>query len=476
MKTEVERLEKNEVVLNVEIPAEDFAGAIEGATKKVASKIAIPGFRKGKVPKEIVEQRVGKDYIVEEAVRDSIPYFYVAAVAESGIAPVDQPKIDVKTAQEGQPLVFTAKVTVKPDVKLGKYEGIEVDRPLDVPTEADIDQQIAVTQEHLGKLEVSASDKVEKGDFVVIDFKGYVDDEPIDGGVADDYLLEIGAGTFVPGIEDQLMGVTRGETKEVWVDIPEEYHVEQIAGKRVKFDIAVKEIKRKTLPPADDEFAKQVGYESLEHFKNDLRERIGGAKKKTSDVAVRNELILKVTEGAELDLPPVMVDNKLDEMVADFARNLQSRGLSLDQYLESSEKTLADLRDALREEAEFQVKSGLVLEAIAKAEGLEPTEEEVDTEVKTIAESIQQDPQEFKARITEAGTIDLVVEQVMVRKTLEKLVEKANIKPKVETEKEKEGKEKKPKATKKTGGAKSTKQETGKPEGEPAQSEKRDGE
>ncbi len=482
MKTEVERLERNEVKLKVEVPAEEFGTAIDQAFKKISQKMVVPGFRKGKVPRQIVEQRVGLDYIVGEAVRDSLPYFYIQAVNKSGIVPIDQPQIDVEQARRGLPLVFTAKVEVKPEVKLGEYEGVQVEKPDEAVADEDVERQIMALQETLATLEESPESEVKEGDFVLMDFKGYVDDQPIEGGAAEDYLLEVGSKEFVPGVEEQMVGMAKGETKEIWVDIPENYHAEQIAGKRIKFDMTVKEIKRKKLPEVNDDLAKQIGFDTMEDVRNDVRERIGETKKKTADIVVRNEIIRKVTEEAEVDLPEVMVERKLDEMVSDFARNLQTRGMSLEQYLEASQKTLEELRDTLKPEAHFQIKSGLVLEAIAKAEGLEPTADEIDNELKRFAEGLGQDPEEVKSRMIASGSIGLIAEQVLIKKTLDRLVEKADIKVKPEVEEKSKKAKKAEKSKAKRSSSKPATGSKGKeernsgesPEGGRARSEKRD--
>lgn len=481
MKTEVEKSEKNEVKLKVEVPAEDFGVAIDQAFRKISEKMVVPGFRKGKVPRQIVEQRVGLDYIVGEAVRDSLPLFYYQAVSESGITPIDQPQIDVEQARRGLPLIFTAKVEVKPEVKLGKYEGVQVEKPDDAVADEDVERQIVALQETLATLEESPENEIKEGDFALIDFKGYVDGEPIEGGAAEDYLLEVGSKEFVPGVEGQMVGMAKGETKEIWVDIPENYHAEQIAGKRIKFDMTVKEIKRKKLPEVNDDLAKQIGFDTIEDVRNDVRERIGEMKKKSADVFLRGEIIRKVTDEAAVDMPEVMVERKLDEMVSDFARNLQTRGMSLEQYLEASRKTLEDLRDTLRTEAHFQVKSGLVLEAIAKAEGLEPTAEEIDNEIKRFAKGLGQDPEETKSKMMASGSIGLIAEQVLIKKTLDRLVEKADIKVKAEVETKSETPRTKRSSSKSTAKASTSKPKRAKgtepgelPEGEPSRTEKRD--
>ncbi|MHB0976580.1 MAG: trigger factor [Candidatus Aquicultorales bacterium] len=428
MKTEVEQLEKNEVMLKVEVPVEDFDRAIGMAFKKVAEKVSIPGFRKGKVPRSIVEQRVGKEYVIQEALQDNLPYLYAQAVNESGIEPIDQPEVDVEQAQEGQPLIFKAKVQVKPEVKVGQFEGMEIERPFDQVTEEDLDRQVNQVRESFGTLEEAPEAKVQKGHNVIIDFKGTVDDEPIEGGSADDYLLEVGSGAFVPGVEDQLVGMTKGETKDIWVDIPEEYHVKEIAGKHVKFVVTVREIKTKKLPEVNDELAKGLGFETLDEYREDLKKKLGAMKEGSADVAVRNAIVKKVTDEADIDIPPAMVDRKLDEMIAEFASGIQGRGVSLEEYLEASSKSLEDLKETLRDEAAFQVKSSLVLEEISKQANIDLMDEEIDAEIKQLADATGRDFDELKKMLIASGRVGILVERIMSKKTIDWLLDKANIK------------------------------------------------
>ncbi|MCL4498856.1 MAG: trigger factor, partial [Chloroflexi bacterium] len=257
-----------------------------------------------------------------------------------------------------------------------------------------------------------------------------VDDEEIEGGSAEDYLLEVGSGSFVPGVEDRMIGMKKGETKEIWVDIPEDYQSKVIAGKRVKFVVNVKDIKNKKLPELDDDLAKNVGFDTLEEYMEDARKRMGGLKKSQIDAAVRDQIIKKVTRAAKVDVPTVMTEQKLDSMIVDFGRNLEGKGITLGQYFEASGKTLEDLRETLREEAVYQVKSDLVLEAVAKAEGLEPEEQEVDMEISALATVLDKTPEETRKMLMANGRINFVVERVMVRKTVDRLLEKAEIKAK----------------------------------------------
>jgi len=429
LKTDVERLEeKNTILLKIEVPAEVFDKEVDQAYKRIAGQLVIPGFRKGKIPKTIIDSRLGKQAVHEEAIQKAIPHYYVDAVKGADIEPVDQPEIEIVQVEENKPLIFTAKVTVKPEVKLGEYKGIEVEKPSVEPAEDEVKTQIENMRNNFASLEPVEDRPVKEGDFALIDFEGFVGDEPFEGGSSKDYLLEIGSGTFIPGFEDQLVGVKKGEAKDVMVTFPEDYGSEELAGKEAKFKVAVKEIKDKKLPEFDDDFAKQVGFDTVGELEVDVRSKIAEVKEKYADTELKNRVVDAVTEAAEVDIPEAMVEQELDDMVEDFSSDVQRQGLTLEKYLELTGMTVENLRKEWRDRAEQRVKNRLVLEAIANAENIEAAQEDVDNEIKKAAEATGRDFEEIKQIFEMKGTIGALKQRIAIGKTIDWLVDAANIK------------------------------------------------
>lgn len=441
MKTELERLEeKNTVLLKVEVPADRFDKAIDEAYKRVANQLVIPGFRKGKIPKAIIDSRLGKESVHEEALQKALPTYYFEALKEADVEPVDQPEVDIVQAEEGKPLAFTAKVKVKPEVELGEYKGIEVEKPSAEATEEDIDEQIESIRNNFASLEPVEDRKSQEGDFVLINFEGFIDDQPFEGGSAEDYLLEIGSQTFIPGFEEQLVGMGKGEIKDVMVTFPEDYGNEQLAGKEARFRVLLKEIKVKKLQDVDDDLAKQVGFDTIDELRADIRNKVSEVKQRYANAEVKKELIDKVTNAAKVEVHDVMIEQELGEMLEDFSNDVKRQGLDLNQYLEMTGTTEEDLRNEWRDKAEERVKSRLVVEAIAKAENLEVTPEEVDNEIKKAAQATGRDFNEVKEIFQMQGNMGSLKKRVLIGKTIDWLVENANIKEKEGTE-EKENQE-----------------------------------
>lgn len=450
MKTEVERLEeKNTVLLKVEVPADVFGKAIDQAYKKIAHQITVPGFRKGKVPKTIIDNRIGEEAVLEEAVQNALPMYYVDALKESGIEPVDQPEIDMVQLEASKPLVFTAKVKVKPEVHLGEYKGVEVEKPSTEPTGDEINAQIEAIKNNFATLEPVEDRAVQNGDFALINFEGYINDEAFEGGSATDYLLEVGSGSFIPGFEDQVVEMKKGEVKDVMVTFPEDYGSEELAGKEAKFRVLLKEIKDKQLPELDDDFAKQVGFDTAEELTKDVADKIRAVKEKQSEAAVRTQVVKEVTDNAEVELHDVMVEQELDEMLEDFAHDVTRQGLTIEQYFQFTGTTPEKLREDWKDRAEDRVRSRLVLEAIASAENIEVSQEEVDNEIRKAADAAQRDFDEVKRIFESRGTIDTLKSRIQVDKTLDWLVDNAVIKEEIE-EKEETKKEIEEKPSKKT--------------------------
>ncbi|OKO97164.1 Cell division trigger factor [Geobacillus proteiniphilus] len=426
MSVKWEKLEGNEGVLTVEVDAEKVNKGLDAAFKKVVKNITLPGFRKGKVPRVLFEKRFGVEVLYQDALDILLPEAYAKAVEEAGIEPVSMPEIDIEQMEKGKSLIFKAKVTVKPEVKLGQYKGLEVEKMDTTVTDEDVENELKRLQEDYAELVVKEDGTVENGDTVVIDFEGFVDGEPFEGGKAENYSLEIGSGTFIPGFEEQLVGMKAGEEKEIQVTFPDEYHAKQLAGKPATFKVKVHEVKAKQLPALDDEFAKDVDeeVETLDELKAKIRARLEEAKKNEAEAALRNAVVEKAAANAEMDIPEVMIKNETDRMLREFDQRLQMQGLNLQLYYQFSGQDEAALREQMREDAEKRVRAALTLEAIAKAENIEVTDEEVNKELEKMAEAYKLSVDKLKELL---GSLDGVKEDLKWRKTVDFLVEHSKV-------------------------------------------------
>ncbi|MEG7333601.1 trigger factor [Bacillus sp. 0102A] len=422
MSVKWEKQEGNEGVLTVEVDAETFKTALDDAFKKVVKQVSIPGFRKGKIPRGLFEQRFGVEALYQDALDILLPVEYPKAVEEAGIEPVDRPEIDVEKIEKGESLIFTAKVTVKPEVKLGEYKGLGVEKDDATVTDEDVQNELKALQERQAELVVKEEGAVEEGNTVVLDFEGFVDGEAFEGGKAENYSLEVGSGSFIPGFEEQVVGLEAGAEKDVEVTFPEEYHAEELAGKPAVFKVKIHEIKAKELPELDDEFAKDIDeeVESLAELTEKTKKRLEEAKENEADAKLREELVLKASENAEIDVPQAMVDTELDRMLKEFEQRLQMQGMNLELYTQFSGQDEAALKEQMKEDAEKRVKSNLTLEAIAKAENLEVSDEEVDAELSKMAEAYNMPVENIKQAI---GSTDAMKEDLKVRKAIDFLVE-----------------------------------------------------
>ncbi|MCY7864121.1 trigger factor [Bacillus spizizenii] len=422
MSVKWEKQEGNEGVLTVEVDAETFKTALDDAFKKVVKQVSIPGFRKGKIPRGLFEQRFGVEALYQDALDILLPVEYPKAVEEAGIEPVDRPEIDVEKIEKGESLIFTAKVTVKPEVKLGDYKGLGVEKDDATVTDEDVQNELKALQERQAELVVKEEGAVEEGNTVVLDFEGFVDGEAFEGGKAENYSLEVGSGSFIPGFEEQLVGLEAGAEKDVEVTFPEEYHAEELAAKPAVFKVKIHEIKAKELPELDDEFAKDIDeeVETLAELTEKTKKRLEEAKENEADAKLREELVLKASENAEIDVPQAMVDTELDRMLKEFEQRLQMQGMNLELYTQFSGQDEAALKEQMKEDAEKRVKSNLTLEAIAKAENLEVTDEEVDAELTKMAEAYNMPVENIKQAI---GSTDAMKEDLKVRKAIDFLVE-----------------------------------------------------
>ncbi|MGG3560443.1 trigger factor [Neobacillus rhizosphaerae] len=382
-----EKLEGNQGVLTVEVSAEEVTKGLDAAFQKVVKQVSVPGFRKGKMPRGMFEKRFGVESLYQDALDFILPEAYGKAIDETGIEPIDRPEIDIEQMEKGKELIFKATVTVKPEVKLGEYKGLEVEELDTNVTDEDVANELKTLQERQAELVVKEEGTAENGDTVVLDFEGFVDGEAFEGGKAENHSLELGSGSFIPGFEEQLVGVKAGESKDVEVTFPEEYHAAELAGKPAVFKVTVHEIKGKELPALDDEFAKDVDeeVETLDALKEKIQTRLVDSKKHEAEHHLRDTVVEKAAENAEVEVPEVMVTNEVNRMLQEFEQRLQMQGMNLELYFQFSGQDENALREQMKEEAQNRVKVNLTLEAIAKAENLEVTDEDVEAELEKMA-------------------------------------------------------------------------------------------
>lgn len=424
MKATWEKIEKNLGVLEVEVEAERVSAALDKAFQKVSKKVTVPGFRKGKVPRTIFESRFGIESLYQDAIDILLPEVYSEAIDQTEIFPVDRPEIDVEQFEKGQAFKFKAKVTVKPEVTLGEYKGVEVPAVSVEVAEEELSQELERLQQRHAELVVIDDEAAKNGDTVVIDFDGSVDGVAFEGGKAERYSLELGSGAFIPGFEEQVVGLATGDFKDVTVTFPETYHAEDLAGKEAVFQVKVHEIKRKELPALDDEFAKDVSeFDTLEEYKEDLKKQLLSRKEQEAKGAKEAAVVEKVAENAEVEIPEAMIEGEVQNMVRDFENRLRSQGMDLEMFLSFSGQTVDDLKGQMKDDAEKRVRNNLVLEQIAKAEGIEVTEEEIEKELAAMAETYKRTAEEIRSILAANGSLGSLKEDVTLRKTIELLVE-----------------------------------------------------
>ncbi len=427
MQVNVENVGKNVVQLEIEVDAEKFEEGLQKAFVKNANRFSIPGFRKGKAPRYMVEKFYGEQVLYEDAINAICPELYDRAVEENDISPVDKPEIDIKQIGEGQTFIFTAKVTVKPEVELGQYKGVEITKALALVTDEDLDKEIESVRDKNSRL-ISIEDRpVASGDTAIIDFEGFVDGVAFEGGKGTDYSLVIGSGTFIPGFEEQIIGLAIDEEKDVEVTFPEEYASKDLAGKAAIFKVKVKEIKLKELPELDDEFAKDVSeFDTLEEYKADLRKKLVENAEHQAHHQNEDNVVDKVVENATIDIPAVMIDNRIQDLMYDFSMRLRYQGLELDQYLEITGMDKLAFSDQFKERAEKEVQTQLVIEKVGFVEGIVPTQEETDEEIKKLAENYKQTEEEFRQHL-KADDIEYIRNTLVTRKTVDFLLENAKL-------------------------------------------------
>lgn len=424
MKATWEKIDKNLVSIEVEVEAEKVAQALDQAFKKVVMKVNVPGFRKGKVPRGMFESRFGVESLYQDAIDIMLPDAYTQAIKENNLEPVDRPEIDVNQIAKGEAFKFTAKVTVKPEVKLGDYKGLEVKEVTAEVSDEEVNAELNNLQQRHAELTVIEEGPAENGDITVIDFDGYVDGEQFEGGYSERYSLELGSNSFIPGFEDQVVGMQLGDYKDVEVTFPESYHAEQLAGKPAVFKVKLHEIKRKSLPALDDEFAKDVSeFDTLEEYKADLKAKLQERKEKEVEQAREVGVVDAATAACEVDIPEAMIITETDYMLKDFENRLRMQGMNMDLYYQFSGQSEEVLRAQMRNDAEKRVRNNLVLDAIAKAEGFEATEEDIVAELETLSKSYSRPVEELRDIFEKNGNMANLEEDVLLRKTIKFLLD-----------------------------------------------------
>lgn len=426
MSVKWEKQEGNKGTLTVEVPAVEVTAGIDKAFKKVVKQVQAPGFRKGKMPRQMFEKMYGIESLYNEALDFILPEAYANALDEAGVEPIDRPEIDIEQMEKGKNLIFTAIVTLKPEVKLGDYKGLEVKRQETEVTDEEIEEQLNSRQQAFAELVVKEEGKIENGDTVTLDFEGFSEGEAFEGGKAEGYDLEIGSGSFIPGFEEQLIGLATGEEKEVEITFPEEYHAAELAGKPATFNVKIHEVKSKEIPELNDELAKEIDeeVESLDALRTKLKESALEEKKSGSEVALRDDLVEAAARNAEIDVPEVMVNSEVDRMMEEFGQRLSQQGMNLDLYFQFSGQDEDALRAQMKDDAQNRVRVSLVLEAIGKEEKIEVTEEDINVELEKMSEQFGMPVEQIK---TTLGGTSVLENDLRFNKTVELLVENAKI-------------------------------------------------
>jgi len=442
LKTDVEEVAKNTVKLKVEVPENEIQPTIKKAYKDIANKVRIPGFRKGKAPKPIIDMMVGKEAVLYEAAQELVVQFYPQAVEKAGLEPVTTPEINIEQIEEGKPLIFTAKVEVKPEVTLGDYKNLVIE-PVDATvTQKDVEKEINRLREKFATLETTTK-KAAAGDYVLIDYVGYIDGKPFEGGSASDYMIELGTKTLWPEVEEQLIGSKAGEEKQAKVTFGEDYP--QFAGKEAVFEIKIKEVKTKKLPPADDELAQTVSkFDTLKELKADIEQKLKKKKEAQAEAAKKSAAVDKLVEISEVELPKGMIERRIDQMLADFERQIKAyQNITLDEWVQKIGLKKEQVRENYRQEAIKSLKTELVLDAVIKKEKLDVTEEEINKEIERLASISKKKPEDVKAEILKVEGLDYLKSRLTAAKAVDFLVSKAKVKKaKTEAKESKEAKDK----------------------------------
>ena len=404
MSLQVEKLEKNMAKLTIEVSAEDLDKAMEKAYQKQKSRISLPGFRKGKAPRKMIESMYGKGVFMEDAVNSLVPQEYTKALGECDLEIVSQPEINVTQMEPGKALIFTADVAVKPEVTLGDYKGVEVPKSEIAVTDEEVDAEVKKEQDKNARTVAVEDRAAANGDITTIDFEGFVDGVAFDGGKGTDYALTLGSGTFIPGFEDQLVGANTGDHVEVKVTFPEEYQVKELAGKEAVFQCDVKKIETKEVPELDDEFAKDVSeFDTLAEYKEDVKKKLTEKKEKEARTAKENAAVDKAIENAQMDISELMTKTECRQMMDDFSRRMQQQGLSMEQYFQFTGQSMDKMMEDMKPQALKRIQTRLVLEKVAEAENIQPSEEEITEEIQKMADAYKMEADKIREAIGESG-------------------------------------------------------------------------
>ncbi|EAE0632798.1 trigger factor [Listeria monocytogenes] len=424
MSVKWEKQEGNVGKLTFEIEQEKVKEGLDRAFVKVRKTLNVPGFRKGKVPRQIFNQRFGEEALFQDALDILLPEVYSAAIDEAGIDPVDTPQVNIESMEKGETWVLTAEVTVKPEVKLGDYKGLEVEKRETELTTEELEAELKQLQERQAELVVKEDAPAENSDTVILDFEGFKDGVAFEGGQAENHSLELGSGQFIPGFEEKLVGLKAGDEADIELTFPEEYHAEDLAGQPVVFKVKLHEIKTKEVPALDDELAKDIDeeVETLDELKEKISKRLQEAKEESVAQAKQEEVIAKAVENAEVDIPHAMVHHEADHLMNHFAQDLQAQGLTPELYYQFTGQTEEAMHAQMEKDAEKRVKMNLVLEAIAEAENIEPTEEAIDEEISTLAEKYGMEKDAVRAAL---GDMSELKSDLKIRKAIDVLLDSA---------------------------------------------------
>lgn len=429
MKATLDKKEGNNVEISIEIPEKDFEDSLQKSYLKNRNQFNIPGFRKGKVPRKIIEMNYGVEIFYEDAINIALPEAYNNAIDELEIHPVDQPNVDIEEIEKGKPVKVKINVAVKPEVELGEYKGIEVEKVEYEVTDEIVDEELKSVQEMNARITDAGDRAAEEGDLLNIDFEGFIDGEAFEGGKAEGHELEIGSNQFIPGFEEQLVGKNKDEEVDVVVTFPEEYHEESLQGKEANFKVTINEIKEKELPELDDEFAKDVSeFDTLEEYKESIREKLEEEYSSKEKAENENNVIDAVVESAEVDIPEAMVESQLETELQEFDYNMRSQGLDLAQYLQITGSTEEDLKEQLKPMAEKRVRGDLVLEAIAKKEEIEVSEEDIDGKLMEMAESYEQEDKDKFIKDMKKRDLSFLETAIINQKVIDLLLENVKFK------------------------------------------------
>ncbi len=425
MSLQVENLEKNMAKLTIEVPASEFEKALQSAYNKQKKSISVPGFRKGKVPRQMVEKMYGAEIFYEDAANELIPTAYEEELKNCDLEIVSRPTVDIVQIKKGENFIFTAEVAVKPEVTLGEYKGMEVDKTSTHVTQKEVEAKIKEEAEKNARTVTVEGRPVQDGDEVILDFEGFVDGVAFEGGKGENYPLTIGSGSFIPGFEEQLVGVEAEKEVEVKVTFPEEYHAEELKGKDAVFKCTVHEIKEKQIPEIDDEFAAEVSeFDTLDEYKADVKAKIKEQKENEGKQKKEDQAVEKAVANATMEIPEAMIDEQVRQMVNEFAQNMQYQGISFEQYCQITGMTLEKVQEETRPQAVKRIETRLVLEAIAKAENIEVTEERLDEEIQKMAESYNMEADKLKELMGEEEKKQMK-EDIAVQDAVTFLVENA---------------------------------------------------